>query len=157
LPGKPEIIEAINTGIERVDSTFGNLTDEQLATKVHDGENGWTAHQVLAHLAGRGETHELMSKMAQGAPPPEGPFNVDEWNQRIVDERTSWSRDQLLGEFREVHERLAQRVEGMPEQLLDREITTPRGTSTVGDVLYASGGTHSVQHAEEVEKALGLA
>lgn len=156
MPGKPEIIEAIYAGIERVDKTFGNLSDEQLATKVHDGENGWTAHQVLAHLAGRGETHAMLSKMAQGEPPPGGTFNIDEWNQRIVDERATWTRDQLLGEFREVHQGLAKRVEGMPEQMLGQEITTPRGTSTIGDVMYSSGGTHSVQHAEEVEQALGL-
>jgi hypothetical protein len=154
MPTKPEIIEAINAGVERVEQLFGNLSDEQLATTVHGGEDGWTAHQVLAHLAGRAETHDLMSKMAQGAPPPEGPFDVNAWNQRLVDERADASRDELLAEFRQAHQRLAARVEGMPEALLEREISTPRGTSTMGDVLMSSGGTHSVNHADEVEQAL---
>jgi hypothetical protein len=154
MPTKPEIIQAINAGIERVDQTFGNLSDEQLATKVHDGENGWTAKQVLAHLAGRAETHDMMSKMAQGAPPPDGPFDVNTWNQRIVDDRADASRDDLLTEFRAAHERLAARVEGMPDAMLEMEITTPRGTSTMGEVLMGSGGMHSISHAEEVEQAL---
>lgn len=154
MPDKREIIDAINAGIERVEQTFGNLSDEQLATKVHDGENGWTAHQVLAHLAGRAETHDMMSKMAQGAPPSAGPFDANEWNQRIVDARSNASRDELLAEFREAHQRLAQRVEGMPDALLEREITMPRGTSKMGDVLLGSGGRHSIAHAEEVDQAL---
>lgn len=154
MASKQEIIDAINAGIERVNKTFGNLTDEQLATKVHEGENGWTAHQVLAHLAGRAETHDMMSKMAQGGSPPDGPFDANEWNQRIVDERADSSRDELLAEFREAHQRLADRVSGMPDQLLEREITTPRGTSKMSDVLMGSGGQHSISHAEEVEQAL---
>ena len=151
---KPEIIEAINTGISRVEQTFGNLSDEQLATQVHQGENGWTAHQVLAHLAGRAETHDMMSKMAQGGAPADGPFDVDVWNQRIVDERANTGRDELLVEFRDAHQRLAQRVEGMPEALLEREIPMPRGAAKMGDVLLGSGGMHSVAHAEEVDQAL---
>jgi hypothetical protein len=154
MASKQEIIDAINAGIERVDQTFGNLSNEQLATKVHEGDDGWTAKQVLAHLAGRAETHDMMSKMAQGGSPPDGPFDVNAWNQRIVDDRADASRDELLSEFRAGHQRLAARVEGMPEAMLEMEITMPRGTSKMGDVLMGSGGQHSINHAEEVEQAL---
>ena len=48
---REEIIGAIQQGIATVDQTFGDLSDEQLATEVYEG--GWTAKGILAHLAGR--------------------------------------------------------------------------------------------------------
>lgn len=155
MPSKQEIQAKIHEGIQKVEQTFSGLTDEQLATQVHEGDGGWTAHQVLAHLAGRGETYAMLSQMAQGSAPPGGLGDIHAWNQRIVDERANSSRDDLLSEFRTVHEQLAARVEGMPEQVLNQEIALPRGQSTVGDVLYGSGGQHSIDHSEEVERALG--
>lgn len=157
LAAKSEVVGAINKGIEDVDGVFGSLSDEQLATRVHQDDIGWTAGQVLAHLAGRQAGYEMMSKLAQGGPPPDmGSFDVHAWNQSHVDARAGKSRDELLAEFREVHEGLAARVEAMPDELLAREFVGFRGPTTVGDSLMASGGTHSSSHAAEVSQALGL-
>jgi hypothetical protein len=154
LASKEEIIQAIQNGIADVEATFGNMSDEQLATKVHQEEGGWTAGQVLAHLAGRQASYEMMSKMAQGGTPPQGQFDVNAWNQSHVDARAGKSRDELISEFKEVHEALAKRVEGMPDQVLQQEIMGFRGPTTVGDMLMSSGGLHSSAHAEEVRNAL---
>ena len=48
---KAEITVAITDGIDTVVETFSGLSDEQLDTAVY--EDGWTAREVLAHLAGR--------------------------------------------------------------------------------------------------------
>lgn len=154
MPTKHEITAAIREGIEHVEQTFGGLTDEQLDAQVHQGDGGWTGRQVLAHLAGRSGTHQMIFQMA-GAPPPDpaasGGFDVNHWNQQIVDERASASKEELLSEFRETHEQLIARVETLPEESLDQPVTTPRGTSSLGEVLVNSGGKHSVTHAEEIK------
>lgn len=152
---KSEITTAIRAGIDRVEQTFGNMSDEQLNKQVHEGDGGWTAKQVLAHLAGRVDTHNMMFLMAGGPPPeaPAGGFDVNHWNQQIVDARADKSKDELLTEFRDVHERLIQRVDALPEDDLGKTVTTPRGTSTLGEVLMGSGGNHSVTHSEEVKRA----
>lgn len=152
---KDEILHAISTGIADVESTFGNLSEHQLDTKVHQEEGGWTARQVLAHLAGRQATYEMMSQMAQGGTRPEGEFDVHGWNQGHVDARADKSRDELIAEFKAVHEGLAQRVQAMPEQVIQQEVMGFRGPTTVGDMLMGSGGTHSSAHSEEVRNALG--
>ncbi len=153
---KDEILQSISTGIADVESTFGGLTDEQLATQVHQEEGGWTAGQVLAHLAGRQASYEMMSKMAQGGDPPAaGSFDVNAWNQSHVDARADKSRDELIAEFKAVHEGLAGRIQNMPDELLAKEIIGFRGPTTVGDALMGSGGIHSSSHAEEVRNALG--
>jgi ATPase subunit of ABC transporter with duplicated ATPase domains len=53
MASRAEITDAIRAGLNRVNSTFGQLNDEQLNRKIHEGPRGWTARQILAHLAGR--------------------------------------------------------------------------------------------------------
>lgn len=156
---KQEIIAAIREGIERVEATFGSLTDEQLATPVHEGDGGWTARQVLAHMAGRAEGHHMMLSMATGAAPTGfGGLDVNQWNQQRVDERADRSRDELLHEFLQVHEALIENVSELPDGALETMIPSPRGGEVaLGEMLAGSGGRHNVNHTTEVERALGLA
>ncbi|HYI14922.1 MAG TPA: maleylpyruvate isomerase N-terminal domain-containing protein [Thermomicrobiales bacterium] len=158
MPDKQEIIAAIQEGIERVDSTFSTLTDEQLATTVHEGDGGWTARQVLAHLAGRAKGHQMLLSMATGASPGGfAGFDVNAWNQQIVDERAGRSRDELLQEFRQTHEALIENVRELPDGAFETLIPSPRGGEVaLGDMLAGSGGQHNVNHTIEVEQALGL-
>lgn len=154
---KQEIITAIRQGIERVEQTFSGLSDAELDKPVHAGEGGWTARQILAHLAGRADSYQMMFQLAEAPPQQQGApsFDVNHWNQGIVDARVGKSRDDLLAEFRETHESLIQRVEALPDETLQQTVTMPRGPVTVGDALLGSGGQHSISHAEEVEQALG--
>ncbi|HLT20111.1 MAG TPA: DinB family protein [Thermomicrobiales bacterium] len=154
---REEIIEAIRQGIEVAERTFSSLSDEQLATEVYEG--GWTAKEILAHLAGRQGTYDMLINMASGGEMPEMPeggFDVDGWNQRIVDERIDRSRDELLAEFRSVHEALIERVQSLDDSILQATVVTPRGEAIASDVLRGSGGLHSVAHSNDVAQALGL-
>ena len=157
MASREEIVGAIQQGIAAVDRVFGNLTDEQLATEVY--ENGWTAKGVLAHLAGRQSSYDMLINLAQGGALPEAPeggFDVDHWNQTIVDQRTDKSRDELLAEFRSVHQTLEARISELDDQTLGATVTTPRGEALASDVLAGSGGMHSINHSADVSKALGL-
>lgn len=157
MASKREIIAAIRQGNDRVGRTFGSLSNAQLATNVHEGEDGWTVKQILAHLAARGDTYDVLIGMAgSDRPVLGGDFDIDAWNRSQVEARRDRSRDALLDDFRAAHERLIARVQEMPDAQLQRTIVFPRGPVSLDDVLRNSGGLHSVSHAEEVEKALGL-
>ncbi len=129
---------------------------EQLAKQVHTQEGGWTARDILAHLAGREQVYAMMQQVAAGG---ENPFakvtNFNDFNQARVDERAGKSRDELLAEFRAVHESLLTQVQGMSDELLAGVVPLGPRTPTLGDLMYASGGTHSTGHAKEVTEALG--
>lgn len=155
---RDEIIAAIRQGEERVARTFGGLTDEQLATRVHEGEGGWTAKEVLAHLAGRQQGYDRTFWLAEVGPPPGGlaGFDVDDWNRQRIDERIGKSRDDLLAEFRQVHDALIARVRETPDDLLQKPIPRPQFAVPLGDALAGAGGRHSINHSAEVEQALGL-
>lgn len=153
---KEEITQAVRQGNERVTRTFGALSDAQLARKVHDGDNGWTAKAILAHLAGRATSYDRIIGMAEsGAGFPTG-STIDAFNQQRVDGLIAKSRDALLAEFLAAHEALVERVAGMPDAALARTIQRGDAAIPLSDVLRMSGGQHSINHAAEVEQALGI-
>ena len=156
MPDKDQITAAIGQGIADVETTFGGLTDEQLATQVNAEEGGWTARDILAHLAGREQVYAMMRQAASGG---ENPFatisNFGDWNQARVDERAGVSRDDLLAEFRTVHQNLLTQVRGMSDDDLAGTVALGPRTPTLADLMYASGGTHSTGHAKEVAEAVG--
>lgn len=157
MANQEAITTAIQQGITDVESTFGALSDAQLATKVHADDGGWTARDILCHLAGRKQVYAMMQQAAGGG---ENPFatitNFADWNQARVTERDGVSRDDLLTEFRTVHEDLLAQVQKMTADDLAGTVSLGPRTATLGDLMYASGGTHSSGHAKEVEQALGL-
>ncbi|MDQ6604361.1 MAG: VOC family protein [Chloroflexota bacterium] len=153
---KQEITDTIRRGNQRVTQTFDGLTEQQLDTRVHFDDIGWTARQLLAHLAGRAPGHERMIAMAgsgAGFPPD---FDVNAFNQEIVDARVGKSRDALIAEFLIAHDALIERVNGMSDEQLAATMQWRTGEIPLSDVLRGSGGQHSLNHAAEMEKVLGL-
>ena len=154
---REEIIDAIQAGMNRATSTFSKLSDEQLDAKIHEEPDGWTARQILAHLAGRQPTYDMLISIAldgNGAPP--GGFSIDSWNQRLVEERAGHTREELLQEFQYVHEQLIERTRSLRDDQLRLPVVLPNRETNLGDVLLGSGGMHSIQHSSEVEEALGI-
>jgi hypothetical protein len=152
---KQEIVSTIQAGIDQVQQTFGSLSDEQLETTVYDGDGGWTAKEILAHLASRRPGYERMIGVAEGSASfPTGNVDFNAMNQTAVDQIVGQSRDDLLAQFREVHEGLKVRVQGLPDDLLGKTISLPMGDRVLGDVLLGSGGRHSINHSVDVEKAI---
>lgn len=152
---KQEIVETIQAGIDQVQQTFGSLSDEQLETTVYDGDGGWTAREILAHLASRQAGYERMISIAEGtASFPTSNVDFNALNQAAVDQIVANSRDDLLAQFRTVHEGLISRVQGLPNDLLGKTIALPMGERVLSDLLRASGGQHSSNHSLDVEKAI---
>jgi catechol 2,3-dioxygenase-like lactoylglutathione lyase family enzyme len=153
---KQEITDTIRQGNQHVTQTFGGLTEEQLNTRVHFDEIGWTAKQLLAHLAGRAPGHARMIAMAESGGGFPADFDLNGYNQAIVDERVNKSRDALIAEFLTVHEALIERVNGMSDEQLARTMQWRTGQIPLSDVLRGSGGQHSINHANEAAQVLGL-
>ena len=152
---KQEIVETIQAGIDQVQQTFGALSVEQLATRVYDGDEGWTAKEILAHLAARQAGYERMIGIAKGtASFPTGNVDFNALNQAAVEQIVTKSRDDLLAQFRAVHEGLITRVQGLPADLLDQTITLPMGERVLSDLLRGSGGQHSINHSLDVVNAI---
>ncbi|CAA9555356.1 MAG: hypothetical protein AVDCRST_MAG18-635 [uncultured Thermomicrobiales bacterium] len=156
MANREEITAAIQQGIANVESTFGALSDAQLATQVHAEEAGWDARDILAHLAGRREVYAMMRQAATGANPFAGISSFHDFNRERVAERDGLGRDELLTEFRAVHEDLLAQLDTIPDDQLAAEVALGPRRATLGDLLLGSGGTHSSGHAKDVAQAVGL-
>ena len=156
MVAKEQITTAIQQGIADVEATFGGLSDSQLATQVYTEPGGWTARDLLAHLAGREQVYAMMRQAASGGDNPFAKISsFHEWNQARVDERAGVSRDDLLTEFRTVHEALLAKVQSQSDEELATTVTLGSRTPTLGDLMYSSGGTHSTGHAKDVSQVVG--
>jgi hypothetical protein len=152
---KAEIIATIQAGTADVQRTFGPLDDAQLETPVHTGEGGWTARDLLAHLAARQPVNDRLLGLAQAdAEPFPSNFDPDAWNQTLVAAQASKSKEALLAQFQGVQDRLVAAAQDLPDDVLSRAIPLPMGEAPLGDVLAMAGGAHASHHAQEVAQAL---
>jgi hypothetical protein len=155
VASRAEVIDSIQQGTAQVQRIFGSLTEQQLQTKIHEGGRGWTAKEVLAHLAARGPVNDRLLQLAAGDRAPlAGNAGMDDWNQALVDERLSRSRDALLAEFQAVQDALLAQVQALTDELLARPVPLPRGDVPLLDLLGMAGGAHAAHHAQQVEQAL---
>jgi hypothetical protein len=158
MASRAEVVDTIRQGTEQVQRTFGSLTAEQLQTQVHESEGGWTAKEVLAHLAGRQVVNDRLLQMASGERASLGSdAGTADWNQTLVNQRLSRSRDALLAEFQAVQEALVGQVQALSDDQLAQPIPLPQGEMPLGDLLGMAGGAHANHHAEEVEQAVARA
>ncbi len=115
MASKGEISAAILRGNRDVQQVFGGLMDTQLDTRVQQGEGTWTAGDILGHLAGREQVYAMMFQAARGDNPFAAISDFNAWNEARVAERRGDERDDLLAEFRAVHEALLAQVEATDE------------------------------------------
>jgi len=156
MASKGEISAAILRGNRDVQQVFGGLTDTQLDTPAQQGDGTWTVGDVLGHLAGREQVYAMTFQAARGDNPfaASGDFNA--WNEERMIERRGEARDDLLAEFRAVHEALLAQVETTDDAELARIVSLGPREASLGDLLRGSGGQHSTMHATEVASALGV-
>lgn len=153
---KGEITAAILRGNRDVQQVFGGLTDTQLDTPAQQDGGTWTVGDILGHLAGREQVYAMMYQAARGDNPFAAITSFNVWNEERVAERRGEERDDLLAEFRAVHEALIAQVEATDDAELAQVVSLGARQATLGDLLRGSGGQHSTMHATEVASVLGL-
>lgn len=153
---RQEAIAAVRAASERALALAGTLSDEDWRRPVY--ENGWNVRQVFAHLASMGNSASFFLAMAGGSGPPGGfgAFDIDAFNAGQVASREALTVAQLLDEVRSGHEAGAAAVAAAPDDLLQREMSSPAGgTYPVVDVIVGASTGHEDMHLADVRQALG--
>ncbi len=153
MANRQAIIETIQEGNALVLRTFTNLSEAQSLIRVGDG--GWTAKEVLAHMAGRQPAYERLFRLTQAAAPAiSGNLDPNAYNAALVDARRDKPLAEILAEFITVHEWLIQQVRELPDAALTQVISLPQVQMPLGELLRRAGGVHSISHIKEVQQAL---
>jgi uncharacterized protein (TIGR03083 family) len=156
MASKGEITAAILRGNRDVQQVFGGLTDTQLDTPAQQDGGTWTVGDVLGHLAGREQVYAMMFQAAGGDNPFAAISDFNVWNEARVTERRGETRDDLLAEFRAVHEALIAQIEATDDADLETIVSLGARQAALGDLLRGSGGQHSTAHAAEVASIRGI-
>lgn len=153
---KQEVLDMIRAGQEEVKKVFPGLNEEQLATRIHDEEGGWTAKEILAHLA---SNYDRVQSFFRPDASTETLFGdaLMKWNAEQVERLSRKTVPELLDECARVHEELYKMVEQMPQEQLDQEMPWGSGPIPLSDVIFRVGGRHCVGHSQTVANGLGLA
>ncbi len=103
---------------------------------------GWTARDIMAHLATIDERLRAQMQAALDGKPYDNPEDVNTFNERKVAERRGWSLDKVRAELDQTRNATLALFDSASESQLDNSIDHPRrGRMTLIDLV-----THASQH-----------
>lgn len=167
VPRVEAILSEMTDHRARFEAFCRSLTPQELATPVPDSP--WTVFDYIAHLG----TIELLINRLMGpmvgatdmpradVPPPQ-PFDLDDWNEAIVERRHGCTLDEVFAEAAENRERYASVLSKMTDAHLDmsipfggdrKKIDLPPVIVPLHTVL-AGIAMHDATHTRDILRAL---
>ena len=152
VASKQDIINAYQESTRRLDGIVAGRSEEDLM-KTADG--GWTAKQIICHLASTAGSAAFFVTMAQSGQGMGAGFDLDRWNAEQVAARQDKPLDEILAEFRAGHESSIKAVEAAADDLLAKQVPNFSGVmSALADMIQGSPTDHEAAHLDDLEKAL---
>ena len=162
MTSKAELLAALHASAEELTAGVRATPKERLDEGRY--ENGWTARQILAHVAAIEWTYPKLIEVARGvwAGRTEGlggdglsqrPIQggMDGYNARQVEKRAGATVDELVAEFRANRETFIAAIEACDDALLAVEIRSSGGhPGPLAEVLYTVSVQHVRDHARDI-------
>ncbi len=152
VASKQEIIGAYQQSTRRLDGIVAGRSEEDLKKTVYPG---WSAKQLLSHLASTSGSAAFFVMMAQSGQGMGAGFDVDRWNAEQVAAREDRPLEEIIAELRAGHESSIRAVESAPDDLMARQVPDfSGGMSALADLIKGSATDHEAGHLDDLEKAL---
>ena len=151
LPTRQEIIDCFNHAAERMERVASDLSEQDLDNAVYAG---WTAREVLCHLAdGSQAARSFIARAEQDQPRVNPDFDQDDDNESRVAEWRDKPLSDLLAAFEKGTEASLDAIESVSDELLARQVNPGVGRRTLADQLRDVAG-HTIDHVNDIERAL---
>ena len=153
VASKQDTIQAYQESTRRLEGIVAGRSEEDLKKIVHPG---WTAKQLVCHLASTAGSAAFFISMAQGSGSGMGSgFDLDRWNAEQVAARQDKPLDEIVAEFRAGHESSIKAVEAAADDLLTKQVPDfSGGRSALADLIRQASTEHEAAHLDDLEKAL---
>jgi uncharacterized protein (TIGR03083 family) len=152
VASKQEIISAYQQSTRRLDGIVASSSEEDLKKTVYPG---WSAKQVLCHLASTSGSAAFFIMMAQSGQGMGAGFDIDRWNAEQVAARQDRPVEEIMAEFRAGHESSTNAVESAADDLMAKQVPDFSGAmSALADLIRGSATDHEAEHLGDLEKAL---
>lgn len=150
---RAETIAALEADDAAVAETVSALANQRWDAGVY--ENGWTARQLLAHLAAIEWTYPKLIDRAREAPSAStgggGGFDMDAYNRRQVEKRADASVADLLDEFSSNRAATIAALRDADEELLAQPTRSAGGVEgTLLQVFASVAVDHVRQHLADL-------
>jgi uncharacterized protein (TIGR03083 family) len=154
---KRELLEALRSSRDEIVTLVRSLPPERLEEGRY--ENGWTARQILAHIASIEWSYPRLIDIARTPPAPveEAPptramkGGNDAYNERQVAKRAHLTVDELLDEFEKNRAATIAAVDAADEALFARRIRSAGGVvGPLATVFYMIAVAHALGHARDI-------
>lgn len=150
---RAETIAALETDAAAIAEAVSGLPDRRWNAGVY--ENGWTARQLLAHLAAIEWTYPKLIDRAREAPSASagggGGFDMDAYNRRQVEKRADASVADLLDEFSSNRAATIAALRDADDDLLARPARSAGGVQgTLLQVFASVAVDHVRQHLADL-------
>jgi hypothetical protein len=149
---KQRIVEWLTSSPQFLLNAAEAMRDQGWSRVARNDSAGWTARDVLAHIAGAEPSMMALITQAQaeGHYIPRRDFDLDFWNRRQVEKRAGKSPGDLLAELESSRAATLKLLADLPESTLDLPVRHPAyGDMTVEDVFRIIG-FHERLHADEI-------
>ena len=157
---REQLLAALRADAARLPEVVGAIGEAQLERGVY--ENGWSARQLLAHLAAIEWTYPRLierAQAAQGAGLSEGSgggFDMDAYNERQVSKRARATVAELLEEFGRNRAATIEAVAAADGALLSQPTRSAGGVKgTLLEVLIGVTVGHVREHLRDLETGGG--
>lgn len=155
---REELLAALRADAARLPEVVGAIGEAELERGVY--ENGWSARQLLAHLAAIEWTYPRLIERAEAAGGSDssagGTFDMDAYNERQVSKRAGAAVAELLEEFARNRAATIEAARGAPDALLAQRTRSAGGVEgTLLEVLIGVTVGHVREHLGDLEGAGG--
>jgi len=153
---RAELLAALREDAQRLPALAAAIAEPDLNRGVY--EHGWSARQLLAHLAAIEWTYPRLIEQAGAAADTAGSggggFDMDAYNHRQVANRAEATLDELLEEFARNRQTTIAAVNAVEDALLNRPTRSAGGAGgTLLKVLANVAVEHVRGHLSDLESA----
>ena len=160
---KEQLIEGLRTSEQQLINSLDAVDAADLESGCY--ENGWTAREVLAHVASIEWTYSNVLELARkGEATKEGATqagggtsggSITSYNDRQIEKRAQASVADLLAEFRDNRAKTLAAVEGADDSLLAAKVRSAGGVEgPAANVLQGLGVGHVMMHLNDIVTAI---
>lgn len=147
-----DLLAALQAEHDAMERAIAGLTPEQMAASGALA-NGWSAKDLLAHLAAwEAEMVSALFQAGRGRNPSlnRALQDIDRWNAERYAENADRPLERVLADWRGVRQVLMQRVKGWDEEELGREVPWHPGCS-LADLIKENSYGHEAEHRGDLE------
>ncbi|MBT3322259.1 MAG: DinB family protein [Anaerolineae bacterium] len=156
MPKSPQFLaKRLRAEGEKMTTYFKKLNDDDWARTIYTEGGEWTIRNVLAHFVTAEQAFlKLFPSIVDGGEGVSKEFDIDRYNARQQEKTEKLSPSELLFAFEDVRAKMAEWVETLNEEDLEKEGRHPFLEETIVEEMIKLVYMHNQLHYRDMRKSI---